>query len=964
MEKEAPRLVLRGLGKDYYVNKKPFAALKAVSLALPRKGFVSILGPSGCGKTTLLNIIGGLDRSSRGELIVDGRSTSSYKDRDWDAYRNRRLGFVFQNYNLLDYQSALQNVELPLLLAGMSSSKRKKAALAALREVGLEEIAGKKPNELSGGQMQRVAIARALAGNPEIVLADEPTGALDSCSSEIVANLLKKISERCLVVLVTHNETLAERFSDRIIKMEDGEIVSDSDPLPVEDDVPPASKEGKTAMGLWAAVKNSFRNVAAKWGRTIVVSLSSSIGIVGVGLVLALSTGFSSYTESVESALASSVPISISKKTIAYQSTGGGSKSGEEYPDDDELYVIRSSGYSYVASTNNLSNEYVSYVKALVQDPELIARNLASDVVVQRENMNFNIITSSTVDPTDPDATFFVLDQAAGASVGSVTSMVTSAASLPTSVFHPLYGLGTSDDPSGQYDLIYGSFPEKPTDLVLIVDRYNQVDYSTLKALGIVDDSAEGGDAVSFADLVEKKTYKAYLRKDFYGDEPKFSYSDQVYDNVKVTYDPVSGKFEVTSSGIVTKEMEAYVAPGNTSDSYKNFYFDDSHNPIELRIVGVVRPSRNSVITTMPSSIGYLPSLEDLFLEEDNEAISEMRSMQAGNWYVPAVNYDREDGLEALQAFFDSLGDFLSGSAVTASSLSSLVDQLSDLLAYRSFFTYETYISGTNILNPDLLTPYGMLAYSRRVGADYEEDDVAALVDPILAGDASNVPALLAAFLSPNFFASAPGAIDAMDVIAYSEAYSLVTSILVFPSSLTTKAELRSYLEAYNEGRPSSEQVTFLDAMGDFTDGLANLVTIISVVLVIFASISLVVSSLMMAVITYVSVLERTREIGILRACGARKRDVSTLFETECFLVGGIAGLLGVLFAYLLSLPLNVIVRSLFSSVIALPDMAVLSPWIAVALVASAIVLALIAGFIPSRLAAKKDPAKAIRSEQ
>ncbi len=285
MEREKPRLILKGLGKDYDVNKKPFPALKSVSLAFPKKGFVSILGPSGCGKTTLLNIVGGLDRASRGELIVDGRSTSSYKDRDWDAYRNKRLGFVFQNYNLLDYQTALQNVELPLLLSGMAPSKRKQAALEALREVGLEEVSGKKPNELSGGQMQRVAIARALAGKPEIVLADEPTGALDSRSSEIVAGLLKKASERCLVVLVTHNEALARRYSDRIIKMEDGEIVSDSDPLPIEGESFVPSEEGRTAMSLFAAIKNSCRNVVAKWGRTLVVSFSSCIGIVGVGLV-------------------------------------------------------------------------------------------------------------------------------------------------------------------------------------------------------------------------------------------------------------------------------------------------------------------------------------------------------------------------------------------------------------------------------------------------------------------------------------------------------------------------------------------------------------------------------------------------------------------------------------------------------------------------------------------------------
>ena len=956
----APLLLLHGIGKDYSVDGHPFRALDEISVSFPRRGFVSILGPSGCGKTTLLNIIGGLDRASRGELVIDGKSTASYRDADWDAYRNARLGFVFQSYNLIERESALANVELPLLLAGVSSSKRKKMALKALSRVGLDGISSKKPNQLSGGQMQRVAIARAIVGSPSIVLADEPTGALDSASSKTVAEILKEISKDRLVILVTHNRELALRYSDRVIEMADGRIVSDSSPLPVDEGGTEGKRPEKTSMSFLSAIKNAVMSAFAKKGRTFLTAIASSVGIAGVALVLSISSGFSSYVSTVETSMASAVPITISKRTMAYASSSAGSSSGEEYPDEDVVYAYETTGQSYVVRTNDLSREYVEYVEALVSDPELKSRNLASDVIVERENLSFNIITSSTLDESDPNASFFLLDQGASASQSSLTSMVTSASSLPTSIFHPLYGIGSEEDPSDQYDLIYGRFPKDPTDLVLIVDRKNQVNISTLKGLGIVDDSASGGTAVSFADIVEKKKYKAYLQKDFYDSEHTLSYVDEAYSNVRIVSDG-NGGFDAVSDGLEPKEVTAYLAPGTDSDSYRDFYFDESHNPIELRIVGIIRPSRNSFISTMPCSIGYLPSLDALFQGESNDETRAMAEKQTTNWYIPKTNYQKEDGLAALNELLDDLQPVLQGNSLDLSSLSELAASISDLLCYRSFFAPLSYIETKYA--PDRLTMYGMLAYSRKVGGHFKEEKAKKVVDGLLGNDSTGLYLFLSSLFDGSFFSATSEVANAMDLIAYAEAYSLVSDILVFPSSMTTKGDLKAYLDAYNEGRPEAQRVTYVDAMSDFTESLGELVSVLAVVLILFASISLFVSSIMMAVITYVSVLERTKEIGILRACGARKRDVGRLFEAECMLVGALAGIIGVALSYILTIPLNLIISSLFSSYIALGNLASLPLWIGLILVVCSIALSFISGFVPARIAACRNPVEALRSE-
>ncbi len=961
MAKERAFLLLEGIGKEYYVDGNPFTALDGISLAFPKTGFVSILGPSGCGKTTLLNIIGGLDRATRGRLLIDGKDTSSFKDRDWDAYRNKRLGFVFQSYNLIPHETVIDNVETVPLLAGIKPRERETMAKEALFKVGLAGLEKKKPNQLSGGQAQRVAIARALASSPDIILADEPTGALDSKSSEEVISLLKEASKDRLVILVSHNRSLAERYSDRLVEMGDGKIVSDTKPLVALEPSLGTGGEGKTAMGFFAAIKSSAKNVMSKKGRAILTSLASSVGIAGVGLVLALATGFTSYVSDVETSMAASVPITINKRTVVYSSTTAGNENGDEYPNDDNLYVLETTGQSYVSKTNDISNEYIDYVQALIDDPELAKRNLASDVLIQKEGASFNIITSSTIDENDPEATFYLLNQDQGASSNSMTSMVTSLASLPSSVFHPLYGLGTEEDPSSQYDLIYGRYPTSMNDLVLIVDRYNQISSSTLQALGIVPSSGYGGTAIHFSELLEKKTYKAYLPQDFYRKTDGYSYKTTAYDGLSISFDPIDRTLKATADGKREIELKPYVAPGNDSDSYREFYFDESNNPIELKIVGVVRPSAESVISTMPCSIGYLPSLSEYFRNDTSEEAQAMAEMQRDGWYLPEFTAgSSEERKDALLSLNEALAN-LDLSSINASTMTSFIDSLSGVICYRSFFTYETYLEIDQ--PPDWLTTYGYLLYSRRIGATFNEEDARSILEPLVNGGSVPLADLIKIVMDDGFFSSDSDGLNFADFVAYAEGYSLVTSILVFPASMTTKPELRSYLDAYNEGKEPSHQVDYIDAMADFTDGLGQMVTMISVVLVVLASVSLLVSSIMMAVITYVSVLERTKEIGILRACGARKKDVGRLFEAECVIIGGVAGLIGILAAYILTIPLNAIVSSVFASVISLPNLASLSPLLALALVAASILLSFVAGLIPARLAAKKDPVVALRSE-
>ncbi len=943
-------LTLRAVSKTYLVEEADFYALKKVDLSFGKTGFNMVLGPSGCGKTTLLNIIGGLDKASSGTLLIDGKSTAEFKDADWDDYRNKKVGFVFQSYYLIPHLNVLSNVELPLALRGLKKEERKEKALEALKAVGLEGIAKKKPNELSGGQEQRVAIARAIAGGPSIILADEPTGALDSKTSIQVMDILKELSKERAVIMVTHNRDLAEKYADRIIEMNDGEVVSDRvihEQKAIEGTPASEEKGKKASMGVGTAAVHSLKSLRTKFGRSVLTALACSVGIIGVAMVLSVSNGFSTYVDNIESSVAGSIPITI---TPTYYSSSSNTADVDytAYPDSDELYVYYSSSTSYVVHRNAYDQDYFDYLEAAVE------KGLASSVMYTRESFSFNILTE------DGDSGEYMLVNQEQ-SVSGISSLVSG---LPSTIFHELYG--NEETLSANYDLIYGSFPEAADEIVLVTDRYNRIQLSTLQGLGIVgsDADVDNGTAISFSSIVydgegdtEYKPYKAYRVSDFYSvgetDPYTVTMDNYVIDDIYgVTADGTRintalglltdtlDHFEVDSHP-ETKEVTYYDSPYYPYRDAADIYNDDEeYNPINLKIVGVLRPNSNSLLTMMPSSIGYTQELSDLLaadVAEDGPGYP-IASLVNENYVLDAT------GLATLEEFLST----------PISELMALEDTSSIQTVMNSLYTYiyPWAYKGTEPGTSRSASTY--MYYCRYVGGDPVTN-----VDI----DFTDVTSLLTSFMDPDFYnGQGENGYGLFDLIAYINGYSLVTSISIFPASLSTRSALLAYLDAYNDGKDSADQILYSDLFGDITSMISVVTTAVPAILVVFASVSLIVSSVMMAVITYVSVLERTKEIGILRSVGARKKDITRLFEIECSLVGLIAGAVGIAISALLCIPVNALLTYFFPD-LALGSIASMNGWIALSLIALAVVLALVSGFVPSKLAARRDPVRALRSE-
>jgi len=963
-------LELRNIHKDYYVDKTPYPALKDVSLVFEDRGFVAILGPSGCGKTTLLNIIGGLDHATKGTLLIDGKTTEQYTDSDWDAYRNERVGFVFQSYNLIPHMNVLSNVETSLLLNGASKSEREEKALAALESVGLKDVAKKRPNQLSGGQMQRVALARAIVNNPKIVLADEPTGALDSVTSIQVMDILKGISKDRLVIMVTHNRELAVRYSDRIIEFKDGEVVSDSAPaVPSKDDgeaFPTKLKTKKTSMSFWTALRNSLNNIRTKKARTILTAVASSIGIFGVALVLAVSNGFQIYVDNVEGSMASSVPITISK--VSYSVKTETTPLPEQYPDDNVVNVYDSSTSTYVVHTNYYDYEYIeNVINPLVDD------GYARSVLVNHDGLDFNVLKKVT-SKTTGDEKVIKIDQTKSA--GGISSAVSSVTSLPTTIFHELFG--EEEGVLSMYDCIYGKYPTNSNELVLIVDRYNRVNLSTLVALGLIsEDDEETTQTISFDEIMQNGTYKAYLNSKFYYQTedvdtkyfPGYTSITPHLQNGKIT---LEGDADASDSSY-RKKVGRVIYSNDYGSVYEN---DEKYAPKELKIVGVLRPSRDSYLQLMPNSIGYLSSLTDEFVKDTEENCGVIHGLNENAWYVPTGwnggTYTKsDDGVIKLQTALNSL---LEGMTSEAGLSSDLITNIASAIRYTYWSVTEKGVS--SMYNIGLST---YLKEARRAGCDFRVDLVGKLIDALNYGEGSEKTAAITSFierlLESSFYSnsheSAAYDIDSetlnmdfniVDLVAYFQSYSLISSILIFPASLTTKDTIKARLDAYNSGLIESKQIVYSDIMSTFTESLSIMIQVLSTVLIVFASISLVVSSIMTSIITYVSVVERTKEIGILRACGARKKDVRRVFEAECAIVGLVAGAIGVLVGYVCTPIINVIVSSMYPGN-NLEHIAQLSVVHAIALIAISIALALISGLIPSHIGAKKDPVICLRTE-
>ncbi len=772
-------LVLKNIVKDYVTSDIVVHALRNVNLKFRRNEFVSIVGASGCGKTTTLNIVGGLDRYTSGDLIIEGISTKDYTDSDWDAYRNHRIGFVFQSYNLITHLDIFSNVELSLTLSGVSKQERKRLVLDALEKVGLKEYAYKKPNQLSGGQMQRVAIARALVNDPDIVLADEPTGALDSVTSVQVMDILKDIAKDKLVIMVTHNMPLAEAYSTRIITFKDGEVISDSDPYE-EDSKKISNKvpQKRTSMNFLTAIKLSFNNLKTKLGRTLITSVAGSIGIVGVACVLAVSSGFTNYIDGMQRDELSGFPIQINSSTILVEELYENmnqtpSDTFVEFPEEEKIYSYEPISMSQLMHTNKISEDYVSYIKQNIEGTELVSS------VTYGFGLNINILNK------DSENNVY---KVSNTSIG----------------WQQL--IGDSDFILSQYDLLKnGKYPEKSNEVLLVVDKYNRLTNSQIKALGY-----ENKDEYSFDEIIGHE-FKLISNNDYY-----------VYNSTKDIYE-------------VNKDLDSM---------YNN-------STKTLVISGILRVKEDASSAFMSNGIAYTDTL-----------MSEM------------------------------LDDSYQSDVVVA--------QLKPENENRNVLTGEPFNNRTTLKGQ--LTTLG----------------------------GNKIP----------------------------------TSINIYPVSFDAKSEITRLLDEYNlqeDGtkKPREDQIVYTDLAASVTNAMSTMIDAIKIVLVVFASISLIVSSVMIGIITYVSVVERTKEIGVLRSLGARKKDIKRVFSAEVLIIGFAAGIIGVGFTYLISIPANQIVLNLAS----IPNLAALKITDAITLVIVSMILTFVAGLIPSNVAAKKDPVVALRTE-
>lgn len=859
--------------KDYVLKDQTVSALKDIDICFRRSEFVSILGPSGCGKTTLLNIIGGLDRYTSGDLIIDGVSTKEYKDKDWDNYRNHKVGFVFQNYNLIPHQTVLENVEIALTLSGIKKDERKRRAIEVLEKVGLKDKLKSKPNQLSGGQMQRVAIARALVNDPEIILADEPTGALDSKTSVQIMEILKEISKDKLVVMVTHNPDLAEEYSTRIIRLLDGELKQDTNPYTHEESIKEIEShkaelekdaanndemsfkktEKKKSMSFFTALALSFKNMLTKKGRTIMVSFAGSIGIIGIALILAVSAGMTGYIENMQSDSLSSYPVSVSCVAIDYQSamdsiTGGGST---VTTDDDGLTVynpqdvlIRMGRYNY------MSADFVNYIKDYYSNNDKM--NMIND---------YNISYATTMR--------ILTQNSLGAYVAINSSVMTSAISgVTSSTFFE--GLNNQNYVLSLYDVVGGENAHYPTNRneVALVLSGDSVSTTLLDSLGIEYSIGEDGNYTNlqYEDIIGK-TYKLLLNDAYYNAETE----------------QANANFDLLNS---TDTAGSFYQQYSQQD-LENLYNDE--NTIELTITCVLQLKDDAAGSIFSDGIMYTQDLVE-FYRNDCKSSNVVQTLKT--------------------KYLDSEGNLINGDEPFVNRYIVRISELQQYLNMdNGMFSYNTPNEMKVALN----------SYFQINLTDEE------LIDLYLqVYGASDVP----------------------------------TGIYFYASNFDSKDDIIAMIDSWN-AREGVYTITYTDSSELLTNILGNLVNIISYVLIAFAAISLVVSSIMIAIITYTSVIERTKEIGVLRSIGASKRDVSRVFNAETTIIGLAAGLIGVIVAGLLTIPIGLILESLTG----IGGLAVLEPLSALILVVISVVLTFVAGLVPAHIASKKDPVLALRSE-
>ena len=1003
-------LMLKNIKKDYLAGENTVHALKGIDLKFRNSEFVSILGPSGCGKTTMLNIIGGLDQYTEGDLIINGKSTKDFKNRDWDAYRNHSIGFVFQSYNLIPHQTVLQNVEIALTLSGVSKVERRALAKKALEDVGLGNQLHKRPSEMSGGQMQRVAIARALVNNPDIILADEPTGALDTETSIQVMDILKEISKDRLIIMVTHNPELAEKYSSRIIKMLDGEIKADSNPLTdkevtkqaMEDSKNQQRKAGKKvrkpSMSFSTAFMLSLKNLFTKKGRTTLTAFAGSIGIICIALILAISQGLSGYIDDIQENALSAYPLSIESESVDLSSlmetfmTMGHEKSEHK---NDAVYK-RSAVYDIINAMSNLDvqeNDLKSFKKFIDENRADKTSKFADavsgiqysynlDLQILTKNVDGNIIKSDTLEMmTEILSEFYGADMSAmmgtnQTSTNPLMSMGSSHMAGHSTMWQELLP-GENGDPVNkllkeQYDLVYGSWPNDYNEIVLVLDKNNEIDDVTLYALG----------------LESRETIDAIMQASFNGtplesDNKKWSYEEICNMEFRTVLNSNCYSYD-EASGLYTDLRD--------SDTGMQYLYDGG---IPLKVTGIIKPNEDAEATMLTGSICYTNALTEYVINEAKNA--DVIKAQLDNPTIDVTNglpfnentgiLSDEDKMTAFKEYVGKLKD-----TDKASVYVKMMQIPSD--SYLSQSVSQT-VSGVStvqmkeILSQSLTAQMNM---SAKDVSDYlqkmSEEDLRALYSKIVSEQikaqyAASTAQRLAAMTQEQLISALNdylGKVNASECASYYDNLMEFSennhedllckmgyidldnpsTINLYASSFNAKDTIEDTIADYNKDVDETKQIKYTDYIGIMMSSVSSIIDAITYILIAFVSISLIVSSIMIGVITLISVQERTKEIGILRAIGASKKDVSSMFNAETIIIGFASGLLGVVVTYLLCIPINAVIHDV-TGINSLN--AFLSIPAAIILILISVFLTLISGLIPSRSAAKKDPVVALRTE-
>jgi len=904
--------------KSYHTGGMTVEALKGVNLTLRDNEFVAVLGQSGSGKTTLLNLVGGLDRYDAGDIIINDISTKKYTDRDWDSYRNHTIGFVFQNYNLISHQPVLSNVELALTISGISRTKRRKLAKEALEKVGLGDQIHKNPNQLSGGQMQRVAIARALVNDPDILLADEPTGALDSETSLQVMGLLKEVAKDRLVVMVTHNSELADKYATRIVKLHDGEIINDTNPYESGDEkhaVPEHKNMGKSSMSFTTSLSLSFSNLKTKKARTILTSFAGSIGIIGIALILALSSGVNIYINDMQRDTMVSYPITINARSFDLSSmieAGRERRANNEINHELDAVYSNSTNLEMAskAASSIKENNLTAFKKYLDDQNSAIHNYIGENGVVYSYDIKFDAYTYDTDgELVNTNGSGFETENSGAASFRSQMMSgrggigITSNSGNFKELLRGTNGNLINNAVKDNYNLLYGNWPNGYNEVVFVLNSRNEISTSTLYELG----------------LLPSKEYSDILEKINNGEEIEIKAHKWSYEDIcnKVFYMVLACDYYVENDDKLFDLINK-----DSGENLENLIKDG----VKLTVTGVIRPNDEASYTPVSSGVGYTSALTDYVINYTNKSdVVKAQESNTGKNVINGMSFEPRD---------------------TAQKINDTKVYLKNLGVSEKANLYKTMMS----VPPSQGDSSGTGNYV----SNMSESEQAAALDQYLQNPEDDVLiSIYDAYISSGSYDDNMSAFGVVSIEAPS-------SISIYSDSFEGKEEVSACIEEYNKTVSEEDKITYTDIVGLLMSSVTTIVNVISYVLIAFVAVSLIVSSIMIGIITYISVLERTKEIGILRAVGASKRNISQVFNAETFIVGFLSGLIGVGISWLLLIPGNAVIHMVTDT----DAVNAVLPFIsAVILVTLSMILTLIAGLIPSRKAAKKDPVVALRTE-